>query len=66
MLAMHRMFLADDLVALIVVTVYPLDPHSSGWNRLVDAHRHPDLRALAFTSRLFQCACDENLLGRCL
>jgi hypothetical protein len=30
MLAMHRMFLADDLVALIVVTVYPLDPHSSG------------------------------------
>jgi hypothetical protein len=50
---MHRTFLTDDLVALIVATVYPPDPDSSGWNRLVNARQHPDLRALAFTSRSF-------------
>jgi hypothetical protein len=50
---MHRMFLTDDLVALMVATVYPLNSDSSGWNRLVNARQHPDLRALAFTNRLF-------------
>jgi hypothetical protein len=50
---MHRIFLTDDLVALIVATVYPLDSNSSGWSHLVNARQNPDLRALAFTSRLF-------------
>jgi hypothetical protein len=61
---MHRMFLTDDFVALIVATVYPLDPDSSGWNRLVNARQNPDLRALAFTTdhpTSVQCARDENL-----
>jgi hypothetical protein len=50
---MHRIFLTDDFVALMVVTVYPLNLNSSGWNHLVNARQNPDLRALAFTNRLF-------------